>query len=328
MKVFAAAAALAAAAGALAAGGCTGVATNIGGKPGPEAGLLRGKSPSTSAGVTHVARLTDGIAAAPDDPPRTELTSLFGSPGAFVIYDLGAEDAHRLRGDRRGGRRRLRPVGVDRRRDVRAAVDRARPAIPDAAARRARSPRQRAIPAPRGVGRRRRLRRRRAVGRRRVPAAVAARARAQHGTPIDNSVATKAWAFAALAAAYVLAYRRKLPDFFKLLVAAPLGVLIALVLQLADVWPPPRRCARRCSPRPRSSPPRSRSGSVSRRAFAGDQINQNVSPALRAEQRTADRRGREQPRARPARPRCRKRGDCATSNASGSARRPVVRLPA
>jgi hypothetical protein len=61
----------------------------------------------------------------------------------------------------------------------------------------------------------------------------------QRGTPIDNSVATKAWAFAALAAAYVLAYRRKLPDFFKLLVAAPLGVLIALVLQLADIWPPP-----------------------------------------------------------------------------------------
>ena len=62
----------------------------------------------------------------------------------------------------------------------------------------------------------------------------------QHGTPIDRSAATKAWAFAALAAAYVLAYRRKLPDFVKLLVAAPLGVALALAFQLADIWPPPR----------------------------------------------------------------------------------------
>src|SRR5262249_36609890 len=61
----------------------------------------------------------------------------------------------------------------------------------------------------------------------------------QKGTPIDRSAATKAWAFAALAAAYVLAYRRKLPDFFKLLVAIPLGVGLALAFQLADIWPPP-----------------------------------------------------------------------------------------
>jgi len=72
-------------------GACTGVATSIGGKPGPEAGLLRGKSPSTFAHVTHVARLTDGIAAVPGDPPLTELTSRFASPDAFVVYDLGAE---------------------------------------------------------------------------------------------------------------------------------------------------------------------------------------------------------------------------------------------
>ena len=92
MKVDAAVAlAAAAAAGVFAAGACTGVATSIGGKPGPEAGLLRGKSPSTSAHVTHVARLTDGIAAVPDDPARTELSALFGSPAAFVVYDLGAE---------------------------------------------------------------------------------------------------------------------------------------------------------------------------------------------------------------------------------------------
>src|SRR5262245_22190117 len=78
-------------AAALAGAACTGVATSIGGKPGPEAGLLRGRSPSRSAGVTHAARLTDGIAAMPDDPPLTDLTSRFVSPAAFVVYDLGAE---------------------------------------------------------------------------------------------------------------------------------------------------------------------------------------------------------------------------------------------
>ena len=61
-----------------------------------------------------------------------------------------------------------------------------------------------------------------------------------HGTPIGRSAATKAWAFAALAAAYVLAYRRRAPDFVKLLVAAPLGVALALAFQLAEIWPPPR----------------------------------------------------------------------------------------
>ena len=70
---------------------CTGVATSIGGKPGPEAGLLRGTSPARSAEVTHVDRLTDGIVSAPDDAPRTNLTSLFRSAEAFAIYDLGAE---------------------------------------------------------------------------------------------------------------------------------------------------------------------------------------------------------------------------------------------
>src|SRR5262249_33624150 len=74
-----------------AAGACTGVATSIGGKPGPEAGLLRGKAPVRSARVTHADRLTDRLAAAPDDPPRTELTALFRGSGAYVVYDLGAD---------------------------------------------------------------------------------------------------------------------------------------------------------------------------------------------------------------------------------------------
>jgi hypothetical protein len=228
-------------AGALAVAACTNVATSFGGKPGPEAGLLRGKSPERSAHVTHVDRLTDGIAAAPDDPPRTELTSLFRSPDAFVVYDLGADtrvgcaaivadadDTYTLALSSDGAA--FAPLW-------------AAPAVLD------RGMQPRAARELHGRGRYLRLT---ASGGDSVHAvaelAVAADCpprwppvmAPQHGTPIDRSAATKLWAFAALGAAYVLAYRRKLPDFFKLLVAAPLGVLLALAFQLADIWPPPR----------------------------------------------------------------------------------------
>jgi len=43
---------------------------------------------------------------------------------------------------------------------------------------------------------------------------------------------------AACAAAYILGYRRRAPDFVKLLVAVPLGLATALCVQLAEVWPP------------------------------------------------------------------------------------------
>jgi hypothetical protein len=225
--------------GAGAGSGCTGVATSIGGKPGPEAGLLRGRSPVRSSGVTHVDRLTDGIGAAPDDPPRTELTSLFASPAAFVVYDLGAEtpiacsaidaagdDLYALAVSSDGVA--FTPLWTAPRTDpgmqLRAARD------------------------LRGAGRYLRLS---ASGGDGVYAvaelAVAAECpprwppvlAPQHGTPIDRSARSKIWLFAALGAAYVLAYRRKLPDFFKLLVAAPLGVGLALAFQLADIWPLP-----------------------------------------------------------------------------------------
>jgi len=220
--------------------GCTGVATSIGGKPGPEAGLLRGRAPARAAHVTHVDRLTDGIAAAPDDPPRTELTSLFASPEAFVVYDLGGDTpidcaAIDAAGDDlytlavSGDGVAFTPLWTAPRTD---------PGMQPRAARdlhgRGRYLR---LSAAGGDGIY-------AVSELSVAAVCPPRwppvLAPQQGTPIDRSAATKAWAFAALASAYVLAYRRKLPDFVKLLIAAPLGVGLALAFQLADIWPPPR----------------------------------------------------------------------------------------
>src|SRR6185503_3140614 len=60
----------------------------------------------------------------------------------------------------------------------------------------------------------------------------------QSGTPDDEAVRFKLWAFAALALAYVLLYRPRAPDWAKLLVAVPAGVGVALVIQLVENWPP------------------------------------------------------------------------------------------
>jgi hypothetical protein len=67
----------------------------------------------------------------------------------------------------------------------------------------------------------------------------------QRGTPDDEAVRTKLWAFAALAVAYVLFYRKRAPDWAKLLVVVPAGVGIALVVQLAELWPPSAALATR-----------------------------------------------------------------------------------
>ena len=235
MKAVAAAAVMVVAA-------CSDLATGIGGRPGPEAGLLRGKQPVSSAGVTHVARLTDGITAAAGDPPRTDLTSLFSPRGGHVVYDLGSSvPIACVALDADSGSSYTLQVSADAVtwHPMSTAATIGEPGI-----------QTRAVRNVTAVGRYVRL----AVEPGGGPHAVAELSIAsaadcavrwppplasQRGTLIERAALSKWWLFVALASAYVLAYRRTLPDFVKLLVAAPLGIGIALAIQLADVWPPP-----------------------------------------------------------------------------------------
>ncbi len=217
---------------------CERLATNLGGGIGPEAGVLRGKLPVDSRGVTHVLRLTDGIAAVPGDPWRTDLTAVLSSPDAFVTWDLGREtplrcalfdadgnDSYTLATSRDG--RIFVPLWT---------------AAPDEDA----GQQLRAGRDLRGAGRYLRLTAAGGDGRWSVsevsawsecPRAWPALAM-QKGTPDDESLRLKLWAFAALALAYVLAYRRRAPDWVKLLGVAPAGVGVALAVALAQTWPP------------------------------------------------------------------------------------------
>jgi len=235
-RLICAAALLAVAAG----GACSGVATSLGGRPGPEAGLIRGKQPLRSHGVTHVDRLTDGIAALPDDPALTDLSSQFASSEAFAIYDLGevtpiacaavvadGDDRYTLAASTDGTT--FAPFWT-----AGAAEDRGmQPRMGRDLAGRGRWLR---LTAAEGDGVY-------AVSEVAVAAACPPRwppaLALQHGTPLERSAQVKTWAFAAFAAAFILAYRRRSPDFIKLLVAIPMGLGLALFVQLADVWPPP-----------------------------------------------------------------------------------------
>jgi hypothetical protein len=223
-----------------AAGGCTGLATGLGGRPSPEAGLLRGKSPTRSRGVTHVDRLTDGIAAAPDDPPRTDLTSVLASPQSFAIYDLGHDTPIHCAA--------IEADGDDAYELAVSADGVAFTPLWHAEATGDRGMQPRAARDLGGTGRYLRLSASEGDGVYAVaelsvagtcpprwPPALALLT----GTPVDESATIKAWALAACAAGYILAYRRRAPDFVKLLVAVPVGLATALGVQLAELWPPP-----------------------------------------------------------------------------------------
>jgi hypothetical protein len=217
---------------------CDRLATNLAGGAGPEAGLLRGKLPIESTGVTHLRRLTDGIAAQPGDPPRTDLTSELTRGNSEVTWDLGADtpvrcalidadgdDAYTLSlsKDNKSFSVHFRAIpDEDRGQQLRAGRD-----LPG-------SGRYLTLSAAGGDGLW-------SVSEVSVwsdcpkswpPLAM------QKGTPDDETVRLKLWAFAALALAYVLAYNKRLPDWVKLLGVAPAGVGIALAIQVAELWPP------------------------------------------------------------------------------------------
>ncbi|HVX96732.1 MAG TPA: hypothetical protein VHK47_17575, partial [Polyangia bacterium] len=215
--------------GALALGaGCQRVTSNLSGG-GPEAGLLRGKMPVDSLNVSHAVRLTDGIAAEPDDSAPTDLTAVLDGRSAYVTWDLGADvpvrcalidadgaNSYALMLSRDGGRfDDLWTAPVDERgQQLRAGRD---------LEGRGRYLRLRLGDGPWPVG----IKQRGFVSEVRAwsecPTQWPALAM-QKGTPDEEAVSLKLWAFAALAVGYVLAYRKRAPDWVKLLGVAPLGL--------------------------------------------------------------------------------------------------------
>jgi hypothetical protein len=217
---------------------CDRLVTNLSGTAGPEAGLLRGKVPFEVHGVTHVVRLTDGIAAAGGDPWRTDLTAELGSEGAFVTWDLGAETPVRCAlFDADGNDSYTLSISSDGRNFAPLWT-----AGPDEEA----GQQLRAGRDLKGAGRYLRLSAAGGDGRWSVSEVSAWRdcpsqwppLAMQKGTPDDEAVRLKLWAFGLLSVVYVLTYRKRAPDWAKLLGVAPAGVGIALVVQLAELWPP------------------------------------------------------------------------------------------
>jgi hypothetical protein len=218
---------------------CERLVTNLSGGAGPEAGLLRGKTPSASRAVTHVLRLTDGIAAQPGDPWRTDLTAVLSAEGAFVTWDLGVETPVRCAlveadGDDRytlslsSDGQQWKPLWT---------------AEPDEE----RGSQLRAGRDLEGRGRYLRLTAAGGDGRWAVaeisawkdcPTQWPALA-VQKGARTDEAVETKLWAFAVLAIGFVLLVRPRAPDWVKLLGVVPAGVGVALAVQIAEIWPLP-----------------------------------------------------------------------------------------
>jgi hypothetical protein len=229
---------------ALAFGACDRLASSLGGGYGPEAGVLRGKRPLDARDVTHATRLTDGIAAVPGDPWRTDLTAVLTAPGASVTWDLGAETPVRCAlVDADGDDTYALAVSSDG--QTFAPLWRATP--DEDAGQQLRAGRD-----LRGAGRYLRLAASGGDGHWSVseisawsecpttwpPLAM------QKGTPDDEAVRLKLWAFAALALGYVLAYRKRAPDWLKLVGVVPAGLGVAVAVQLAQDWPPSPSLAR------------------------------------------------------------------------------------
>jgi hypothetical protein len=218
---------------------CEKLATNLSGGAGPEAGLLRGKTPVAARAVTHISRLTDGIAASPGDPWRTDLTAVLSTEGAFVTWDLGGETPVRCAlleadGDDRyilslsSDGQQFAPLWTAERDEDGGAQLRAGRNL-------------------KGVGRYLRLTAAGGDGRWSVAEVSAWKdcptqwppLAMQKGTRTDEAVETKLWAFAVLALGFVAFYRPRAPDWVKLLGVVPAGVGVALAVQLAELWPVP-----------------------------------------------------------------------------------------
>jgi hypothetical protein len=222
---------------------CDRLVGNLSGGIGPESGILRGKMPSASSGARHVERLTDGIAAEPGDPWRTDLTTVFASSGAFVTWDLGAEGPVRCA---------LVDADGDDRYSLSISSDGTTfaplwTAPPDE------DPGQqlRAGRDLRGAGRYLRLSAEGGDGHWAVsevsawsdcPKAWPPLAM-QRGAPVDRAVTLKLWAFDVLSFLFVVLYRPRLPDWIKLLGVVPAGIGLSVALQLVELWPLPLKLA-------------------------------------------------------------------------------------
>jgi hypothetical protein len=217
---------------------CDRLATNLGGGFGAEAGILRAKLPVEERGVSHVKRLTDGIAAATGDPSRTDLTAVLAGPEAFVTWDLGGEVPVRCAlVDADGDDRYTLSLSSDGRTFTPLWT-----AEPDEEG----GQQLRAGRDLKGVGRYLRVTAAGGDGRFSVAEVSAWRdcpstwppLAMQKGEPDEQAVRFKLWAFGPAAFLFLLFYRRRWPDWVKLLGVVPAGLAIALGIQLAQDWPP------------------------------------------------------------------------------------------
>ncbi|MDB4982703.1 MAG: hypothetical protein JWM82_3455 [Myxococcales bacterium] len=219
------------------AAGCARLVSNLSGGIGPESGILRGKLPSATRAASHVQRLTDGIAAEPGDPWRTDLTAVLSAPDASVTWDLGTETPVRCALVDADGNDRYE---VSMSNDGQTFTPLWTAAPDEEAGQQLRAGRD-----LRGAGRYLRVSAAGGDGQWSLSEVSAWSAcpkawpplAMQRGTSLDEAVMLKLGAFEALALLFVLLYRARMPDWAKLLAVVPVGIGIALALQLADLWP-------------------------------------------------------------------------------------------